>query len=253
MSALVRKDWIELRRNRQVLVPIIGMPFVFALLVPTSFLLMMRTPEGLDHFSSWVGVLSRGGDSTLFAMIHQVFAPFFVMIPMVVASIMAGTAVVGERERHTIEGLLYTPASDREIVLAKIAATWLLAVGITWISFGAYAVMVNLVVGDQFDGWFFPTVRWALHIGLVVPLAAFFSVCAIIIVSQRARTMQGAQAVTGLVILPIIVFIGAQAGLLMIIHWSVVLVWATLLLVADLVLFWFAVRSFDGERIVVRL
>lgn len=255
MSALVRKDWIELRRNRQVLIPIVAMPFVFALFVPVSFLAMMRSPEGAAQLGTWARFMTDSTDqqTLVFTMLHSVFAPFFLMIPMVIASITAGTAVVGERERHTIEGLLYTPATVREIVLAKIAATWLLAIAITWVSFVLYAIAVNLVVGDLFDGWFFPTWTWAVHIGLLVPLAAFFAVCAIVIVSQRARTMQGAQAVSGLVVLPVIILIGTQAAGLMVVDLFIVFVWAGALAVADTVLFWFAVRSFDGERIVVRL
>ena len=46
------------------------------------------------------------------------FAPFFLIIPLMVSSILAADSIVGEKERNTLEGLLYTPLTDQELYIA---------------------------------------------------------------------------------------------------------------------------------------
>ena len=53
-------------------------------------------------------------------MLGFLFAPMFLILPLMVASIIGADSIVGEKERKTLEALLYTPATDRELYLAKL-------------------------------------------------------------------------------------------------------------------------------------
>lgn len=263
IGALVRKDWIELRRNKQVLVPIVMLPFTFSIFLPGALLLMARSPEGADSFArltDFLGSVPReqfpeawtSEQVLVRSMAQFFFAPFFVMIPVVISTLTAATAIVGERERHTVEGLLHTPLTDREFVFAKILATWVPAVAITWVGFGAYVLVVHATIGDLFTGQFFPDTTWAVLIAGLVPLVAFGAVCAIMLISGRARTMQGAQAISGLLVLPVIVSLIFQATGVLLFDWYLVLGACVVTGIIDLVLFLLAVSRFDRERIVTQ-
>ncbi|MGL3150601.1 ABC transporter permease subunit [Microbacterium sp. A82] len=56
----------------------------------------------------------------VYAVIVCFLAPFLRVIPVMTASITASSSFVGEKERRTIEGLLYTPLTYRKLVLAKV-------------------------------------------------------------------------------------------------------------------------------------
>ncbi|WP_395243946.1 ABC transporter permease subunit [Agromyces sp. MMS24-K17] len=262
--ALVRKDWRELARNRQALAPLVAVPLVFVVLLPTAVILLGANPAitslvtGLQSFLDHVpaGAMPAGlddGQAVVYAVVVFFLAPLFLVIPVMVASVTASSSFVGEKERRTIEGLLSTPLSDRELVLGKVLASMLLSVGIAWASFLVYAVLVNVLAWPSFGRVFFPTWTWAVVIGLLVPLVAFLATSLIVAVSGRSTTMQGAQGVAVLVVLPVLALVVGQATGVMLFDAGVALAAAGGLLVVDLAVFPLVARGFDRERIVTRM
>ncbi len=45
-------------------------------------------------------------------ILGYMFAPMFLIMPLMIASIIGADSIVGEKERKTLEALLYTPATD---------------------------------------------------------------------------------------------------------------------------------------------
>ena len=86
-----------------------------------------------------------------------------------VASTTASSSFVGEKERRTIEGLLYTPITDRELVLAKVLVSVIPSVLLAWAAFVVYTVLVNALGAPLMGGLFFPTWTWAIIIVVLVP------------------------------------------------------------------------------------
>ena len=72
------------------------------------------------------------------------FAPFFLIVPLMVSSILAADSLVGEKERKTLEGLLYTPLTDAELYVAKALVAMLPALALTLVSFVIYTIVVNV-------------------------------------------------------------------------------------------------------------
>lgn len=79
----------------------------------------------------------------------------------------------GEKERKTLEALLYTPTTDFELVAAKLAAAWVPAIIVAWVGFcplwncGEWGC-----VGYHGGAIFFPNTMWAVLALWVAPGAA---------------------------------------------------------------------------------
>lgn len=264
VTAVMRKDWLEVIRNKQLLGSLVAVPLVFALLLPMGLILLggsgvlpsaVAGLQGfLDNLPASVAPANLTPDQTVvYAVIVYFFAPFFLLIPVMTASITASSSLVGEKERRTIEGLLYTPLTNRELVLAKVLGSVLPSVLLTWIAFMIYTVIVGVLGAPMMGGLFFPTWTWAVLIALLVPLVGFLATSLIVAVSGRSTTMQGAQGTAMFVVFPILALVIGQATGLMLFNVSVALIAAAVLAVADVLAFVFVVSKFEREHIVTKL
>lgn len=264
VAAVIRKDWLEVARNKQAVLPLVIVPMIFVVLMPSAVIVLGNSPvltssvTGLQGFLDQLpeGILPAGyteAQTLVYAVVVFFMAPFFLLIPVMVASITASSCFVGEKERRTIEGLLYTPLSDRELVLAKVLASVIPSVALTWVSFVVYTVLVNVLGRSLFGEVFFPTGTWLVLVGTLVPLVAFLATSLIVAVSSRSTSVQGAQGAAVLVILPLAGLAVAQASGLLLFDLTVVLGFAVVLLVVDVLAFLAVARRFSRERIVTRL
>src|SRR5690606_31153386 len=112
-----------------------------------------------------------------------------------------------------------------------------------------YAVVVAVFARPWQSGWAFPNGTWLGLVGIIAPLVSFFAIGCIVLISHRASTLQGAQAVAGLLVLPVIVLIMSQAAGALAFDRRVVVVVGVLAAVGDLVVFHLAVRRFDRDRV----
>ncbi|HXH58325.1 ABC transporter ATP-binding protein [Iamia sp.] len=65
--------------------------------------------------------------------------------------------------------LAHSPAAAREIYLGKVIASIIPGYLTTFVGFGAYSLIVNLLVGPEVGGWFFPTQQWWIMVLWVLP------------------------------------------------------------------------------------
>ena len=262
--AVMRKDWLEVVRNSQLLASLVIVPLIFAVVFPVAILLLgnsgilTSTVTGLqgflDHFPAGVVPASYTTEQVvIYAVIVYFLAPFFLFIPVMTASITAASSLVGEKERRTIEGLLYTPLSNRELVLAKVLGSVIPAVVLTWIAFVVYTVLVGVLGAPMMGGIFFPTWAWAVLIVLLVPLVSFLATSLIVAVSGRSTTMQGAQGPSMFVIFPVLALVIGQATGVMLFNVMVALVAAVVLTILDVLAFVLVVAKFQREQIVTKL
>jgi len=131
--------------------------------------------------------------------------------------------------------------------------SWVPAVLVTWLSTGLFVLVVAALARPWQDGWWFPNGTWLALIGVIAPLVSFFAIGCIVLISHRASTLQGAQAVAGLLVLPVIVLIVSQAAGALAFDGGVVVAVGVTAAVGDLVVFHLAVRRFDRDRVVTRL
>ncbi|HEY5548730.1 MAG TPA: ABC transporter permease subunit [Coriobacteriia bacterium] len=259
--AIASKDMRETFSTAQLVVPLIVVPIVVVIGYPTLFLLALRlTPGAASGLQGFIGGfppsaipdipgLTSAGRAAYIATVY-LFAGFFLLVPVMVSTVVAANSFAGEKERRTLEGLLYTPVSDSELVVGKIVAAFLPTVVFTWVCFAIYTTIVALlgipVVGQPF----FPTANWWALMVLLVPAVSLLVISIVVLVSAKARGFQEANAIGGSVILPVIGLAAAQTSGLMVLSAGVVAVVAVLFAVADVGLLSLIVRAFKRSRIV---
>ncbi|QAY62567.1 ABC transporter permease [Xylanimonas allomyrinae] len=264
VRALMRKDILEVGKNPQAVAPVIVLPLVLVVVLPVVVLLVGANPvvtssiNGVDSFLRNLpdGVVPAGLDESqtmAYALLIYFMAPLFLMIPVLVATVTASASFVGEKEKRTIEGLLFSPLTNRELVLGKILVSLVPSVLVAWVAFVVYGVIVNALGYRVFHQVVFPTAAWLVAGLLLVPLVAFLAIGLIVAISQRATTVQGAQGIVGLLVLPIVGMMVSQAVGATLFSAPVALAAAAVLAVVDMACFLLIVRRFARESLVVQV
>jgi ABC-type Na+ efflux pump permease subunit len=148
---------------------------------------------------------------TGYALAVFLFAPVAVIVPLTISTAVGAATIVGERERGTGEFLAHSPASAREIYLGKLIASLVPGYLTVLVGFGVYSLIVNVTVGPEVGGWFFPTAQWWVMIVWVLP--PFLAICLSLVLrlSARVSSTAAAQQASGLVSLPLIMIAYSQA------------------------------------------
>lgn len=264
IKAIVRKDLAELHRNSQIIAPLVVVPLLFVVVFPTLIFVLGANEKltasinGLDQFLENLpeGVVPAGytvQQTVIYAVTMFFMAPMFLLIPVMVSSILASASIVGEKERRTLEGLLYTPVTNRELVAAKVLGAVLPAVAVGWASFLVYTVIVNALGAQAMGGVFFPNLTWIIMVVVLVPAVAILSTLCVVAVSGKSTTIQGAQGVAGLIVLPIIALVVGQAAGVVLFDVIVVVIASAVVIVADAVLLRVVSGNLSRERLVTQL
>jgi ABC-type Na+ efflux pump permease subunit len=250
-----------------ILLPMIVLPLLLQVLLPLGIgLAAAYAPESISAGSDLQMFLESTPPSVLAGLkglstntrlmvllLVYAFAPLFLILPMMVASVIAADSFVGERERKTMEALLHTPLAESELLLAKMLSSWLAAMAVSTGAFLIYAVVVNLVGSSLVGGLFFPNLMWLVLVLWVAPAAAGLGLTATVLISSRARTFQEAYQAGGMIVIPIVALVLAQMAGLVFLSPAFALGLGALLWLLDAGLFWFGRRSFKREDLLARL
>jgi ABC-type Na+ efflux pump permease subunit len=139
-----------------------------------------------------------------YAFAVYLLAPIAIVVPLTISSAVGANSIVGERERGTGEFLAHSPLTVREIYMGKLIASLLPGYAAGIIGFGLYSIVVNVIVGSQIGGWFFPTAGWLLLVLWVVPPFIAIALALILRLSARVRSAASAHQASSLVTLPVI-------------------------------------------------
>jgi ABC-2 type transport system permease protein len=222
---IARTDLKQLRVSRDFWVPMVIMAGLFFVIIPTVLLftisrlenveVIRKVGETLDVLPQSVQDTVRGNTPAArasFAMAVYLFAPLAVVVPLTISSAVAANAIVGEREKGTGEFLAHSPADEREIYLGKLIASFIPGYMTTLVGFGIYALVVNIIVGPQVGGWFFPTADWWLLMFWIVPPFIALALSFVVRVSSKVKSAAAAQQASGLITLPLILLAAGQSS-----------------------------------------
>ncbi len=124
-------------------------------------------------------------------------------IPAIVPSIIAGYAVVGEREQGTLEPVLTTPIRREELLLAKALAALVPSLAVSYVMYALFLLCTQLFAQPAVAAAVLQAPDLLVQV-LFTPLLALWSIWIGIAISTRASDVRVAQqlgAVTGLPIL----------------------------------------------------
>ena len=264
--AIVRKDLKVALQNKGVMLPIVILPLILFVIVPwimayassltevsgTSLSnldeMLARMPSGLlNELSRY----TQKQQLIVFSLVYML-APMFLIMPLMVSSVLAADSFAGEKERKTLEALLYTPTTDRELFTAKLLGAWTTAVAVALLSFVLYAVMVNAASWQSIGHIFFPNWMWVALVFWVTPAVAGLGLVVMVFVSARAQGFQDAYQTGGLVVLPMLVLMIGQISGIMYFSLGVVLLVGIIIWLLDAILLWFASKSFRRGELITK-
>jgi ABC-type Na+ efflux pump permease subunit len=221
---VARTDLKQLAQARDFWLPMTLLGAFFFAIIPAVLLVTITRIGSVDvvaRVSETLEVLPEQAQSQIrgrspegqtgYALAVFLFAPVAVIVPLTISTAVGAATIVGERERGTGEFLAHSPASAREIYLGKLIASLVPGYLTVVVGFGVYSVIVNVTVGPEVGGWFFPTTQWWVMILWVLP--PFLAICLSLVLrlSARVSSTAAAQQASGLVSLPLIMIAYSQA------------------------------------------
>lgn len=267
--AIARKDLAEVLANRMAWLPALIVPLIFVVALPLAVWLLPALlpgpvkplpPQWLEQLRvvlppetaramQGLGPMQQGA---LFVTGH-LFAPMFLVIPLMLAAIVGANAFVGEKERNTLEALLYTPASDAEIFCGKTLASLLPAIAIAWGSFALYGAVLNAVAWPSMGRLWFPTLAWWPLMLWVAPAVAALGMIVTVIISARVSTFMEANQTAGILVVGVVALMASQATGVLLVTAPVALVIGAVVWLLDAALLLVAIKTFSRARLMKRL
>lgn len=262
LFAIVRKDLKVAAQNRGVVLPLIILPLILFVILPWVMMLIPGMGGSQSSESQVRQFLANMPASALrqlaghtpaeqisiFFLVYGL-APMFLILPIMVSSVLAADSFAGEKERKTIEALLYSPIGDRDLFTAKLLGPWCAAVILGLVSFVLYTLMVDLAGWVAMKEILLPTLMWVLLAVWVSPAVAGLGLVAMVFVSARAQGFQDAYQTGGLVVLPILALMAGQMTGVMFFTAGVVFFLGLALWILLITLLWWARRGFSRGQL----
>jgi ABC-2 type transport system permease protein len=265
--AVVRKDDTVILRYRAILLPMIIIPIVFQVLFPVGFGLAatyapIKSSDMQDLQQMTVAMpeslrseLAGLDDRQMFfvLMLVYLFAPMYLIVPLMAASVIAADSFAGEKERKTLEALLHSPITIRELLVGKVLSGLIPAVTVSLLSFVLYSVILNAVGWPLMGRIFFPNTMWFILVLWVAPAVSCLGLGISVLVSTRVSTFQEAYQMSGIVVLPVVALMIGQLAGVMFLSSAFALGLGLFLWLVDAALLWFGARVFQREKLLSQL
>ena len=172
---------------------------------------------------------------------------FFLLIPVMTSSITAASSFVGEKEKRTLETLLYCPLTLRQIFIAKVFASFSLSMLVSFLSFLGMAAVLEIELVCLTGSILLPSISWVLILFLVGPSISLIAVTLIVRGSAKAQTVEESQQSAVFLVLPIILLIVGQFTGVMLVNAWLLLGIGAVSVALDFVLLGRAAKRFDYE------
>jgi ABC-2 type transport system permease protein len=138
--------------------------------------------------------------------------PFFLMVAIINSMVTSSNSFVGEKERNTLETLLFAPLSIKDLFLGKVLASLIPTLGISFAAFIICFIVVNVITYPYFKVLLFFNSTWMILMFWVIPILVLFNIILNVLISAKVKTFQEAQQFGGLLVLPIVGIIISQAS-----------------------------------------
>lgn len=268
IKAVMFKDLRVVARSKMIMLTMILVPLLMMVVIPGGFGLGVSLGseqflEDIDDFDQMLMAMPASmrvqldelapEQLVLTLILVYMFAPFFLIVPLMVSSVIAADSFVGERERKTLEALLYTPLTDQELLLAKLLSAWMAAVLVGVLGFVLYSLVVNGVSWPIMRRVFFPNWMWLALVFWVGPATAALGLGVTVLGSTRVKTFQEAYQMSGMLVVPVIALMLGQLSGVMFLNIRVALLLGLGIWLVDAVILWIGVKTFDRDALLSRL
>ncbi len=129
-------------------------------------------------------------------------AAMLAMFSVIPATMISANALVGEREQSTLEPLLCTPMTDRELLWGKTLSSVLICSAILVLGTLASTIgIAAILLGSGKQLIVFPDLPGLFMLAVVAPIVLFAVVSLMIIISGRVQRVYEAYQMSGFIIM----------------------------------------------------
>lgn len=253
--ALIKKDIGSITANKQILASILVVPIVLTIILPSIFVFgAVLAPESVSDFQVLLDMLpvhAAGNEQQLILelLLNKLMPVFFLMIPIMASSVMAVSSFVGEKEKHTLETLLYAPLSLKQLFQAKILAGFFVGMAVSYLSFAAMLLVTEVEIVILTGSVILPDLSWLIVMVLIAPAVSLAGIAITVRGSAKAQTMEESQQRAVFLIFPLLALIVGQFGGILLINVWILLGLGLLLAALDAVLMHGAADRFTYENL----
>lgn len=199
--------------NKQVFAVLLIVPIVLTIALPSIFVFVISfASDAASDFQKLLDMLpAPNGEAS---------------------SVMAASSFVGEKEKHTLETLLYSPLSLGQLFQSKILVGFSVGMMVSWSSFAAMLLVMELEAFFLTGNLLLPAASWLAIMLLIAPAISLVAIAVTVRSSAKAQTIDEAQQRAVFLIFPILALvIGQFTGIILIsagLLWGVGIVLAAL-------------------------
>lgn len=244
LGVVLLKEWREVLKGGKIIwVGTVALPI---LLLGTSGYMMLNVGD--------LNALDGENLTLVIRTLFSVFLLYFMLFPMIIPNAISVYAIINEKEQKSLEPLLATPLRTWELFAAKVLASVIPAVLVTWVTFGIFWLLVGSLLSPLVLGiaWQDFGVAALLTLVLFAPLAAVFVTMSSMAIATRTSDARSAQLVSSFVILPIAIWAMSSIYQNALLQPANILALALVLLGLNLLLLKIGVRLFQREEILTR-
>jgi ABC-type Na+ efflux pump permease subunit len=234
IRAVLRKELREFRRNKLVVGSMVVLPLFF-IAIPLASVLAVNSGTAPGAIEGAVGGAVLG----------------FFLVPLMLPTVIAGYAVVGEREQGTLEPVLTTPVRREELLIGKALAAIGPSAAMAYALFALFVVVVELFARHAVVSLLLEPAE-VVAIVLFTPLLATFSIWVGLAISARSSDVRVAQQLSAVAMLPMVAVLWLFAFRVIAPTMTVAVAGAILLIVLDLAAWRIVSAFFDRERLLTR-
>ena len=259
IKILLAKEWLEFKQQRALLLSIVFVPLVLTLIPLVALFTIGATPEAGNSDQFTRDLMKRNPvlagmseQEAVQAVMGQAFSTMFLLLPMILPSIIAAYSIVGEKTNHTLEPLLATPIATWELLSAKMLASLIPSMALTWLAGAIFivGVRVDAVSTGVFQAIVSP--GWLTVFLVCAPLLALIAIAAMVAISARVNDPRTAQQFSAWVVVPFLTLFFSQLTGVLVLSPLIALVAAIMLAVIAGLAVWGVTALFQREVILTK-
>ena len=254
--ALIKKDIRSMISNKQVLMVMLMVPLALSIVLPSIIVFVtVLVPDSVSDFQKLLEMLPvpageyNQEQMILWLMLNKVMPAFFLIIPVMASSVMAASSFVGEKEKHTLETLLYSPLSLKQLFQSKILAGFSVGMMVSYISFAAMMLVLEIEMLFLIGSGMMPDISWLIIMLFIAPTISLVAIAVTVRGSAKAQTMEEAQQRAVFLIFPILALVIGQFTGVILVNSGLLLGLGIILAIIDVLLMRGAARKFTYEKL----
>jgi len=235
---IAEKDFAIFRKKKSVIYSVV----LFPLFVSISLPLIVQ----------FIGSKSGGIPAEALPTVLNAYSLFFITGAVTLPTAIASYSLVGEKLQKSIEPLLATPTTEREILLGKSIAAFLPPIAAIYTGAVIFMALIDSITSSTLGYFYFPNWNMGVIMFLLAPLGSILSIEFNILISSRVNDVRAAQQLGGIVALPFVgLYVLAEANILSLESSNLLIISASLVAI-DVILFYISEAVFRREKILTK-